>query len=360
MAALAAPPAVTGPDGAASGCNGSHVGYRSMEILVEMTALMARGAALTPEDADALLRSRATGFAERERRSLLATYFSAVSIREMSPSAELSQHLLWLVRTHPESPEARRLSACVDRDSNLELHDALGAAWHEAIQKQPTNPEVVGGAGLFLRSLDPKAASRCLRESVALNAQLPEFTHALGKMCLTEYLFCTSASADESRRALELAASHSAPPSLDLVHDSVLASYHCGRFFECSRYAERLIGLAVQHPNKWLANDHVHFGSTVLGLVALAQGDSASARKYLVNSIPSGTGIWLRSRGPSFVLAARLASQGDAREVATFLLSATGVWPDGLRTLASLQNSLENSEAPQWPTRDLWMLTRQV
>jgi TonB family protein len=117
-----------------------------------------------------------------------------------------------------------------------------------------------------------------------------------------------------------------------------------GLLEKASSYATELLGMANDYKNDWNYGNAIYAGNSVLGLVALRQGNVAQARQYLLDSVKMSGSPQLDSFGPDFELARELAKKGERDAVLEFLNLCKGFWKlDGGR-LDAMAAAVKNGE----------------
>jgi tetratricopeptide (TPR) repeat protein len=107
------------------------------------------------------------------------------------------------------------------------------------------------------------------------------------------------------------------------------AAFHLQRFEEAKRYAERAIELAPLFQKNWNYGNAIHFGHTVLGLLALNDGDLVLAAAELRKSGNTPGSPQLNSFGPTMQLAKALLKQGSVDVVIEYLSQCRLFWKRG-------------------------------
>jgi TonB family protein len=109
-----------------------------------------------------------------------------------------------------------------------------------------------------------------------------------------------------------------------------------GALEKASSYATDLLQLANDHKGDWNYGNAIYNGNTVLGLVALRQGNVAEARRYLLESGKTPGSPVLGAFGPDLTLARELLEKGERDAVLEFLTLCKSFWTIGADRLDAM------------------------
>lgn len=161
----------------------------------EETAALESRVLQNPDDLDA------------QRRLLQAYSDSGVASMQYDPGRQAVrlQHILYLVQHHPEAPVSGSRIAYIYRagrpNASPPDHDAVRAAWLDAVQSHPTNTAVTVNAVHFLAVEDSSDAERVLRHATDAEPDNRELAANLGFFYAKEIL--KSGAGNQSRMELE-------------------------------------------------------------------------------------------------------------------------------------------------------------
>ena len=115
------------------------------------------------------------------------------------------------------------------------------------------------------------------------------------------------------------------------------SAYSSGDTATAKRVAQEYLSAAPQFPCDWNYGNAVHNANSVLGLIALQEGDRNAAVRYLLAAGLSRGSPQLDSFGPSLLLAKLLAEASEFEAVATYIRSIRRFWEaDDTTTLGFL------------------------
>jgi tetratricopeptide (TPR) repeat protein len=151
------------------------------------------------------------------------------------------------------------------------------------------------------------------------------------------------------RAPAELAQLEAAASESDqFVHlpGAAMAAFHLERFAEAKELAERALALAPSFRKNWNYGNAIHFGHTVLGLVALAEDNPALAVAELRKSGDTPGSPQLNSFGPTMQLAKALLRQGQADAVLAYLQQCRKFWDSGGTWLDLWEKKIMEGQVP--------------
>lgn len=112
--------------------------------------------------------------------------------------------------------------------------------------------------------------------------------------------------------------------------------------------ARRLLELAVEFPHDWNYGNAVHHGHLVLGRVALAAGDLATAKVELLEAGRTPGSPQLNSFGPNLRLASDLLALGEREVVLQYLELCRAFWKLGGDIMDVWQAEIEADRRPHF------------
>jgi hypothetical protein len=92
----------------------------------------------------------------------------------------------------------------------------------------------------------------------------------------------------------------------------------------------------------------VQRGNTILGLVALRQGDLAESKQYLIDSAKPSAAKFVSIYGPKMILARELLESGERDAVIEYLENCITLWPNGQNALRNWIADVKNGKTPNF------------
>lgn len=133
------------------------------------------------------------------------------------------------------------------------------------------------------------------------------------------------------------------------------AAMSAGRPADAKNYAEQLISAAKQATTPriqpWRLAMAIHISNTVLGLVAVDEGDIDAAKDYLLASGTVDVGSpTLMSFGPNMLLAKRLIEKGERETVIKYFDLCSKFWKKENGRLGKWKNIVQSGGTPDFGT----------
>jgi len=127
-----------------------------------------------------------------------------------------------------------------------------------------------------------------------------------------------------------------------------MAAYHLGDLERAREIAQTALAMAAHYPDSWNFGNAVHYGHTVLGLVALRAGDPKVALSELIASGEVRGSPQLNSFGPSMRLARELLKDGERDGVMVYLGLCRKFWKLGQRWIDIWEKKIARGVVPKF------------
>lgn len=226
------------------------------------------------------------------------------------------EHVVWLIENAPYAYELRRSGRnWIDRQSASDAYDAGREAWRRHVEREPDNPVFLARYARFLTRTDPSLSTELLERAHRADARNPWRAQELGHAYLRAAMRPDEKAYDprDAERALRQFDRAYGLADNDIMRNSLLQNRASAAF------SARKYDLAKQHAQAMLDTDSarepdgdlMHWGNTILGRIALIEGDVARAKEHLLESGKVPTSPVLGSFGPSMALASELLALGQ-------------------------------------------------
>ncbi len=126
------------------------------------------------------------------------------------------------------------------------------------------------------------------------------------------------------------------------------AAFHLGQFADAKRFAEQALALASAYKEDWNVGNAIHLGHTVLGLLALNNGDHLFAIRSLKASGQTPGSPQLSSFGPTMHLAKALLKAGHVEAVLAYLNQCRAFWEMGGAWLDVWERKIREGRVPNF------------
>jgi tetratricopeptide (TPR) repeat protein len=290
-------------------------------------ALLEQKADADPADID----SRVSLLGYYHRTSLLSwSGFISVVIRNKSNNDERYLSLIrWFVENHPNRPEAGLIEMCPPYGLDASVLQDLEELWTKKIEEHPGDVVVLSNAASFFHH-----AARNFSKSEDLIRQAqeldPDNPYWPGRLSQLDRLRAKSrpelVASALSKKEDEIEKSERVNP-YDLGDLAELA-FAVGDYDKAKTAAEHLLALATADRDCARSDygNGIHDGNSILGRIAVRDGDIGTAEQFLGKASRSPGSPSLNSFGPDMDLAQDLLDRGKRRSVLNYLWHCHRFW----------------------------------
>ena len=248
-----------------------------------------------------------------------------------------ARHLAWMVRHAFDAQVLERgPNSSVAKRINPEGYVGVAAAWQDQLDQQPTNTIILDRFAAFLSINDKERANALLRRGQELEPTNPKWPERLGASYLretisrdweTEYPSAPDDALAQFDRAYALHGAGNVPDYVRIRQAK--AAFKAKRYDLATTHARAmLLESEATGDNGDGDGDLVHQGHTILGRIALMQGDVEQAKEHLLASGRTPGSPVLGSFGPTMVLALELLERGEFGVVGEYLELCSEFWQD--------------------------------
>ncbi|HEY8559613.1 MAG TPA: hypothetical protein VIL74_04355 [Pyrinomonadaceae bacterium] len=121
-----------------------------------------------------------------------------------------------------------------------------------------------------------------------------------------------------------------------------------GELTRAKEFAETLLEQADTMPDDWNYGNAVHVANLVLGHVALASGDVAAAKRFLLAAGKTPGSPQLDSFGPNMRLAKALLEKGETETVLEYFDLCDKFWKPRFSATAEWKAAIRKNETPDF------------
>lgn len=126
------------------------------------------------------------------------------------------------------------------------------------------------------------------------------------------------------------------------------AAFHLERLADAKALAERALQLAPMYRTDWNYGNAIHLGHTVLGLLAVGEGDMDLAIQELRRSGDTPGSPQLNSFGPTMQLAKALLRAGQTTPVLSYMNQCRTFWKMGPTWLDLWESKIVAGQVPNF------------
>jgi hypothetical protein len=304
--------------------------------------LLYSGKSISKSKADELESDLRKSPEKIDSRLVLIGYYSANG-RTNLERGRLREHVLWMIENHPEHPATAEPSLRDlpdDRAGNARILEL----WMKNIEVRGDDLAVLKDAEKFFFGKDPARADELIHRISAKEPNNKEWPTELAHLYRMfgipgDPIEDPGERAVESyNRVLELTTTNSARESLagDMAQDAFKVGDFPGAAALAKIYVRSQDRTATQR------------GNTILGRVALRDGDTAAAAHYLLDSAGQSAAKDISISGPTLILAKELLEHGEREAVKEYLQRCLELWPRGENALQIWIAEIKNGKTPNF------------
>lgn len=286
------------------------------EIMASFAGLLEYPGKLTPDEAAELEAKLVVEPNDIAARTKLVRHYHG-DLRERSRRAH-GKHVVWLIENAPYAEELGPAGRDGIDPRMDEAYIAGRNAWRSHVERDPENSVFIARYARFVGWRDPSLHIELLARASRLDAQNADLAWEVGHA-----LLLASKRAGENDRAVQAAEEALEHfdrayglADNDIAREGMLggrarAAFAAGRYDLAKQHAQAMLDAK---PFRGPDGDLLHGGNTMLGRIALIEGDVERAKSHLLASGNGPTSPVLGSFGPSMSLASELLALGH-REV---------------------------------------------
>jgi beta-lactamase regulating signal transducer with metallopeptidase domain len=312
-------------------------------------SLQMEGEKLTVDEIAGLEKKVASDPSDLPDRVRILGYYFIKRISEPSAQNAAQPHLLWIIRNFPASAIAGDPISSVDYRTDLPHYEEASEAWKEALAKYPNDSKVIGNAAAFYLLNEPQRAEKLLLQGEKLEPNNTAWAMRLGQLYTLRSMGPdTSVKTANKAEALKwFEKGLSSLKGIDrfyALEAPAKAAFEAGDFATAHQYAQELLQMAPQYPKDWNYGNAIYTGNSILGQIALAQGDVPSAKNYLEAAGDSPGSPQLNSFGPDLTLARELLSKGEKDATVAFLGKVAKFWAGQQGKIQGWQTAIQQGQ----------------
>jgi len=259
-----------------------------------------------------------------EARIQLLVYYDKVRHTDESAESRRIPHVIWVIKNRPEAPIAGLGNYCALKPDidGATVYNAARSSWLGRVGEGQTNTTLIWNAANFFFGSEETTLIALCRRGQALEPKNPRWPDKIGFRHELDALFARDKAQSYTKASLALKEYENALKLTLLKNDQVwlydrlaVLYFLIGRDDKASKYANAL--LTDIPVNDMQYGMGVHNGRTILGLIAVKNGDIGKAREHLnesVNITKSSAPPW-----PYMDLAKALLEKGQKDAVLEYL-----------------------------------------
>ena len=269
-------------------------------------------------------------------RTVLLGYYFTRHYQNEEIAKKREATILWLVEHAPESEVLTSPYAQLDpfagKGAYTPAVDVM-KMMKDHVAKDPENVRLLANAAEFFRFTDRAFASECLRKCTQLQPDNAAWHQKLADSLQSQHALGIGGGAVDANAAKEalaeqeLALAMTTDPMerMDLIGRLADSAFDAGDNQKARDYANQVFD-SLKTVNKWAHDNFTHAANTVLGRIALKEGDVAAAKKFLLTSATFNRTPQFSPVGPRLDLANELLDKGEKEVVLEYYELMGKVW----------------------------------
>jgi len=272
-------------------------------------------------------------------RAVLIGYYSR-KYGDKEAAACVARHALWIFSNAPESIYAGMPHIHLQPPPfpfKKGPFSEAASIWKEHVQKNPENTKILGNAAAFFMMSDQQFTRQCLEKCAALEPNNPEWQERLAQAYSMQNMVAEmlgtvpSGTQEDAKKALEakekaFGMTSDADARISAMGEIAKLAFNAGEYEKARKYASDVLS-GIKLAQGWDEGNLIHEANTVLGRLALKDGDMAKAKEYLIASASISGSPQLDSFGPtSMTLAKEMLDKGERDAVVQYLELCGKFW----------------------------------
>jgi tetratricopeptide (TPR) repeat protein len=271
-------------------------------------------------------------------RAVLIGYYSR-KYGDNEAAASVARHALWIFSNAPESIYAGmpdiRLQPVLFSSKKTPFSEAA-SIWKEHVQKNPENTKILGNAAAFFMISDQQFTRQCLEKCAALEPNNREWQERLAQVYSMQNMVAemlgtaSSGTQEDAKKALEakekaFEMTTGADARISAMGELAKLAFNAAEYEKARKYASDVLS-GIKLAQGWDEGNLIHEANTVLGRLALKDGDMAKAKEYLIASASMSGSPQLDSFGPNMTFAKEMLDKGERDGVVQYLELCGKFW----------------------------------
>lgn len=312
------------------------------------TILALRGYELEEASASKLERALKHDPTDMVSRLKLLAYYMRHSHKSKPIARKHLENVLWMIENAPNHPILSQPWASIHKSLDPAGYEKCKRLWLKQIRRAGADVAVITNAASFLHA-NVRLAERLYRQAIELkpnDARLYRdlaFVLRLGAPKKSERMKRAFAAQQQA-----LATEKKAQTRRYLLDDLAEIAFDIGEWEIARKAAQKSVAQARKYRD-WYTGNAIHDGNTILGRLALMEGDIKKALFYLKEASKTPGSPQLNSFGPNMVLAQDLLKQGHRKQVVSYLKACRKFWKGQSSRLDACIKAIERGETPELP-----------
>ncbi|MBS2007433.1 MAG: hypothetical protein JST01_10355 [Cyanobacteria bacterium SZAS TMP-1] len=266
--------------------------------------------------------------ADLQARMTLLGYYFMTQHGGPEIAKKLATVTIWLIDNLPDCG-LFQVWGCLDKNLDPENYEEAKEHWQMQLEKHPDNLRIICGAAEFFQQHDHLLSEELLNKAISLDTNNPELSRTLALLLRLH----EPERREDALRAMQDAVKKEGNERgvYYMLNDLAELYFDTGRTTEAGETAARALALVGKFGRDWNDGNAIYTANSILGRVALKDGDVAKAREHLSLAGKTPGSPQLNSFGPDFELAAELFESGERECIVDHLEACREFWKSEMR-----------------------------
>ena len=229
---------------------------------------------------------------------------------------------IWFIDNMPDGLDLHHHGYCM-RDASSQRFEKIKSHWLAQVQSNPENPKIIAAAAKFYSRSDLPLAESFYRMVIALEPDEPYWLQSLARLLDN----MGKDRADDALKTIQAAVSleRGDQHRLHLLSTQAGLAFNAGNIVLAAETAQEMLKI-ISSCDLEDCGDAVHASNSMLGRIALKQGNTKLASEHLLAAGKAADSPVLGSFGPNMVLAEQLLDAGQRDCVIAYLNDCKSFW----------------------------------
>jgi len=288
-------------------------------------------------------------------RIKLLNYYFRNRFKSEDARAKRQEHVLWVIKHHPEAEIAGRPQAILDPVLDGVVYQVAKDLWLKQVEAYGRNINVIMNAAKYFAVHDTDISIKLLNKLQKIEQDNPKIYMRLAHMYSLKmrHTYSKDLRTKFAKQALveyekALKTVKNKLEKFYILPNATKAAFEAGEYKKAELMALELLSESQDNKNDWNYGNAVHHGNLILGRISLQKGEIEKAKEFLMKAGETPGSPQLNSFGPNMTLARELLEKGEKEIVLKYLKKCSKFWKCDRGRLQKWGIEIENGEIPEF------------